>query len=134
MNAIELKRLERGKIHNFIRERLSFGIPESQLRHVDSEAFKNEHKRFEMSGYDFEKVGSCTVWNTGILNLFADLGIYDFTHYLFVDFYKGTGTIYLKYWNGEHHEEDCSSLTTTEIIHKVFELTIFSNGQTRRRD
>ncbi|MGO2332988.1 MAG: hypothetical protein ACTH6R_00745 [Pseudoalteromonas nigrifaciens] len=89
--------------------------------------------RFEMSGYESNK-GECTVHNINILNLFADLGIYDFTEYLFLDFYKGIGTIYLKYWGDiQSHEVEVSGYTTSGIILKILELTTLSGKSTRRR-
>ena len=48
-----------------------------------------------MSGYESKKEQSA-VSNFSIVNEFADLGIYDYTKYLFVGFYKGTPTLYLQ--------------------------------------
>lgn len=67
----------------------------SQLRHAYNEKMNKEHRRFEMSSYENYK-GECTLHNLSIINKFADLGIYDFTSYLFLDFHKGTPTLYLK--------------------------------------
>lgn len=114
-------------------------------------------KRFNMSGYDDKDGrGSCVVNNQEVLNTFASYGIYEYTEYLYLDFYKGSGTIYFKYWNeqldkddtfwgiqlgGEHDEhtiyvgrryEGLSGLTTSEIIVKILELTIYS-GKPKRR-
>jgi len=93
-----------------------------------------EHMRFDMSGYESVK-GQVTIHNMGILNKFADLGIYDYTCFLFLDFYKGTPSIYLKYWDTDEYfeEDDLGGLTTSEIIYRIFELTIFTNKETRRR-
>ena len=45
--------------------------------------------RFDMSGYDGRvSKGACTLWNQAILNRFAHLGLYDYTKFLFLDFYK----------------------------------------------
>lgn len=97
-----------------------------------------QHYRFEMSGYDIGETGFCTTHNMNILNKFAYLGIYDYTEFLFLDFYKGSPMIYLKYWKGEYLEigesGDLSGMTTSEIIYKIFELTILSGKNTRRRD
>jgi hypothetical protein len=89
MTTEELKNKPKEEVMNFIRERLSFdpGI-ENSIRNTSWEDKQKEHKRFEMSGYDIG-TGDCTVWNTSLLNEFADLGIYDYTSYLFLDFYKG---------------------------------------------
>jgi|TARA_B110000908_G_scaffold59966_1_gene72847 hypothetical protein len=96
---------------------------------------KKQGKKFEMSGYE-SKNGECTVSNIALLNEFADLGIYDYTHYLFLDFYKGTPTIYLKYFNENENLEfdELGGFSTSEIIYEIFKLTIFSNKAKRRRD
>ena len=118
----------------FIRQRLSFGDNiENHLRQVDKELFRKEHKRFDMSGYENE-TGQCTVLNMGIVNEFADLGIYDYTSYLFLDFYKGIGTLYFQYFGDNYnHELELSGMGTTEIIYTILEKTILSNKVKRRR-
>lgn len=136
MTAEILKTKSKEEILDFIRERLSFGSEvSSHLRQIDKDNFKKEHRRFDMSGYE-SKTGECTVSNLAILNEFADLGIYDYTSYLFLDFYKGSPTLYLKYWHENDNIEidEWSGYGTTEIIYKIFERTIFSNKGTRRRD
>lgn len=136
MTAEILKTKPKEEILDFIRERLSFDHEIiSSLRHTDKDKFKKEHRRFDMSGYDI-KTGDCTVSNLAILNKFADLGIYDYTSYLFLDFYKGTPTLYLKYFHENNNIEidDWSGYGTTEIIYEIFKLTIFSDKSTRRRD
>lgn len=122
------------EVFDFIRQRLVFNSDiGSQLRYADMAAFEKEHRRFEMSGYESE-TGACTEHNMGIVNRFADLGIYDYTNYLFLDFYKGIGTLYLKYFNEEENLEFAlGGCGTTEIIYEIFQKTIFSNKSTRRR-
>jgi len=129
-----LKTKSKDEIFNFIRERLAFKEEISeQLRHVDKDEFKKEHRRFEMSGYENE-IGQCTRFNQAILNEFADLGIYDHTSYLFLDFYKGTPTLYMKYfYENENLEIDYSGYGTVEIISDILEKTILSDRPTRRR-
>ena len=130
-----LKTKSKEDVLNFIRERLSFGNEvSSHLRQIDKDNFKKEHRRFDMSGYE-NKTGECTVSNLAILNEFADLGIYDYTSYLFLDFYKGSPTLYLKYFNENENIEiaEWSGLGTTEIIYEIFNHTIFSDKNTRRR-
>jgi len=130
----ELEQQSKDEVLKCIRERLKFSkkLLES-IRSLDMDNWENEHKRFDMSGYESE-TGECTLWNMSILNEFADLGIYDYTHYLFLDFYKGTPTLYLKYFNtDENIEFDLTGYGTTEIIHEVFNWTIFTNRLTRRR-
>ncbi len=129
-----LKKKTKKDVFNFIRNRLSFNENLiSQLRHIDSNGMNKEHRRFEMSGYENNK-GECTLHNLDIINEFADLGIYDFTSYLFLDFYKGTPTLYMKYFNENANLElELSGYGTTEIIYLIFEKTIFSDKGTRRR-
>jgi len=135
MTAEELKKMPKEKVLDFIRERLRIDTELiDSLRNIDSEQLKNQHKRFEMSGYE-SQTGKSTVWNMSILNEFSDLGIYDFTSYLFLDFHKGKPTIYLKYFHENENIEidDLSGYGTTEIIYKIFQLTIFSDKGKRRR-
>jgi hypothetical protein len=133
--AINLKSKTKEQLLEFIRQRLSFNDEiKSHLRYTDKEIFSTEHKRFEMSGYE-GKTGECTKDNLAILNIFADLGIYDYTSYLFLDFYKGVGTLYFQYFGeNENHEIELSGYGTTEIIDMILQKTIFSNRSTRRRD
>jgi len=149
------------EIFGFIRQRLSFGEDiQKHLRYVNSfdfdyeqevldnhhrlitegNLFEKEHKRFNMSGYDGYgerregKIGSCTVSNMEVLNEFADLGIYDYTNYLFLDFYKGGAFLYFKYfYEDECHVIEFHGKGTTELIYEVFKVTIFSGKPTRRR-
>ncbi len=135
MTVEELKNSPKEAVMDFIRQRLSFdtGVL-SSIRGLEYEQSKKEHKRFEMSGYE-SKTGQCTLWNMSVLNEFADLGIYDYTSYLFLDFYKGTPTLYMKYFNENENLEfdELSGYGTTELIYKIFELTIFSDKGKRRR-
>ena len=101
---------------------------------VKKDDLAKEHRRFEMSGNE-SKTGWSTVFNTAILNEFADLGIYNYTSYLFLDFHNGTPTIYLKYFlEDENLEYTFNGYTTTEIIFEVLELTIFSGKPERKRN
>lgn len=134
MTAEILKTKTEEEVSDFIRKRLAFETEIlSQLRYVDKDAFKKEHRRFEMSGYE-DHPGDCTLQNLDIVNLFADLGIYNYTSYLFLDFHKGDGTLYLKYfWENENLEINLGGYTTVEIINEIFKKTIFSDKRTRRR-
>jgi hypothetical protein len=134
MTKQELKSLSKEEVMDFIRERLAFKDDiKSQLRTVKEEDFSKEHRRFQMSGYE-GKTGECTLHNLAILNEFADLGIYDYTSYLFLDFYKGCGTLYYQYFgNSTNQEEELGGITTTEIVYIIFGKTILSNMSTRRR-
>ena len=135
MTKEDLKLQGKEEVLAFIRQRLSFNSDiESHLKNVDKEAFKKEHRRFEMSGYEGQ-TGECTTSNLAILNEFADLGIYDYTSYLFLDFYKGCGTVYFQYFgDNENIELDLCGHGTTDIIYTIFEKTIFSDKSTRRRN
>ena len=82
------------------------------------------------------KMGSCTVHNQKVLNVFAYLGLYDYTDFLFLDFYKGGSRLYFKYWNDDElyiNEDFTNGHSTSEIIYEIFTLTILSNKTTRRR-
>lgn len=135
MKITQLKQMTKEEVLKFIRQRLAFS-PEikKQLKYVKEEDFSKEHRRFEMSGQE-ETTGWCTLFNTAILNEFAGLGIYDYTSYLFLDFDKGTPTVYLKYYSdNENLEYDLNGYSTTEIIFTIFELTIFSGKPKRQRN
>ncbi|MDC7142793.1 hypothetical protein PQH04_01110, partial [Bacteroides ovatus] len=110
------------EVFKFIRQRLSFSKElKEQFRHVNKNDLAKEHRRFEMSGNE-SKTGQCTIFNTAILNEFADLGIYDYTSYLFLDFHNGTPTVYLKYFSeNENLEYSFTGYTTTEIIFAILE-------------
>ena len=98
------------------------------------ENYSKEHRRFDMTGYDNGDVGSCTTHNQGILNTFAHLGIYDYTKYLCIDFYKGHGELHFRYWDSEDDVTyEFDNIGTVEIIYEIFELTIFSDKPKRRR-
>lgn len=122
------------EVIRLIRQRLAFSNDlMKQFRHVKEDDFKQEHRRFEMSGNE-DKTGWCTVFNTAILNEFADLGIYNYTSYLFLDFFNGTPTLYLKYFfEDENLEYDFTGYSTVDIIFAIFELTIFSGKPIRKR-
>ena len=127
MTKEKLQLMEKDEVLKFIRKRLSFDEKiTSQFRHVDKEALQKEHRRFEMSGYE-GKTGKCTKHNIEIVNKFANLGIYDYTSYLFLDFHKGTGTLYYQDFGNANtvKEEELGGYTTSDIIYKIFEKTIF---------
>ncbi|MCH8567599.1 MAG: hypothetical protein LAT67_05020 [Balneolales bacterium] len=135
MNPEELKKKSEEEVLDFIRERLSFDSDViSSMRYVENEKLVKEHLRFEMSGFETQ-TGQSTIFNQSLLNKFADLGIYDYTSYIYLDFHKGSATLYLKYfYENDNHEFDLAGYGTTGIIHKLFQLTIFSGKKKRRRD
>lgn len=136
MTKEELRSKSSEEICEFITNRLAFSKAFiGQFRHSDFDKLKKEHRRFEMSGYDEDGVGSCTVFNTNILNEFADVGIYDYTTYLFLDFYKGAGTLYYQYFfeEDQHHKVELCGYGTVGIIYAVLEKTVLSGKKERRR-
>ena len=98
------------------------------------------NKRFNMSGYDDYSGGNgsrgnCVINNMDVLNTFASHGIYEYTEYLYIDFYKGSPRIFYKYWNdalGEEIYDGLEGQTTSEIICLILDLTIYSGKQKRR--
>ncbi len=92
-----------------------------------------DNAKFEMSGYE-EITGECTRHNLNILDIFAEFGIYDYTNYLFLDFYKGSAILYLQYFYEEENLKfDFSGYGTTEIIFNILTLTTLSGKRKRRR-
>lgn len=71
--------------------------------------------------------------NINIINAFADLGIYDYTSFLYLDFYKGSGFLYYKYFREERVNlfDSFGGWKTVEIIDYIFSITIFSNKKKR---
>jgi len=125
--AESLKSMTTEEIHSFIRN------------HLNKDGRK---MRFNMSGYDSYVdneilKGSCTIHNQKILNKFAYLGIYDYTNFLVLDFYKGWPKLALMYCYSDelfYDEHTLGGSKTTELIHKIFELTILSGKSKRRRN
>jgi len=113
-----LRKLSKSDVLAFIRYRLSVN---------------GNRRRFDMSGYE-DFTGSVTKHNQAILDLFADLGIYDYQFGLVLDFYKGGGRLTGLDFHGDPiFKEDMSGETTAEIILAVFKHTIFSGRSARRR-
>ena len=104
--------------------------------------------RFEMSGYNYESAGSgfnlekdicVSVYNQRIIDRFAFLGIYDYFQFLHIDFYKGTGELYFRFFDRSYHggnceEEEFGGWSSAYIIYYIFEISILSNHNRRRRD
>jgi len=139
VNSNNLKNLfaiDDRSVCDFIRETLAIKNErgEREIIEINDGYYKEKRFRFDMSGYDGSKVGSCTLENLAIINKFAFLGIYDYTEFLTIDFYKGVGTLYFKYWGDDKVlEMELGGEGTTEIILKIFKMTIFSNKNKRRR-
>ena len=127
----ELKNKSEIEIMDFIRESLTLTDEEFNDLKNKYGCMCENRLRFDMTGYE-TKTGEITLYNQFVLNRFADLGIYDYTSYLFIDFYKGTPKIYLKYFNEEENIEidELDGMGTRELIYIIFQLTILSE---RRR-
>jgi len=130
----EMKSWKDEEILEFIRKRLTISLDSEEFARHGVFSEEKIKLRFEMSGYE-NTTGSVTVGNMAILNRFADLGIYDYTNYLFLDFFKGAGTIYWQYCSGneENESRDVIGYTTSEIILEILKITILSDKGTRRR-
>jgi len=117
----DLRSMTKSEIHWFIRGNL---------------IKKGKKRRFKMSGYDHSGRGSCTIHNQKVLNTFAYLGIYDHTDFLCLEFYQGSPSIALMYLGSDKlmYSEELNGYSTTEIIYKIFELTILSNKRKRIRN
>jgi hypothetical protein len=135
MTPEELKNLSKEQAMDFIRERLTLqpGTLKDQGIH-HSKPGAEGRLRFEMSGYE-SYTGECTLSNMEALNRFADLGLYDYTTYLFLDFHKGAPTLYLSYfWDEEPLDFNFSGMGTREIIYEILLLTVLSGKPARRRN
>ena len=100
---------------------------------IDFIRLKKGDLHFNFSGYE-NNTGECTMHNQKVLNVFAEYGIYNYTDYLFLDFYKGIPTLYLRYFQtDENLEFDFGGYTSSEIIYEIFKLTIIPFEKGRRR-
>jgi hypothetical protein len=100
---------------------------------IDFIRLKKGDLHFEFSGYETE-TGQCTIHNQKVLNVFAEYGIYNYTKYLFLDFYKGIPTLYLSYWDTDDNLQfDFGGYSSSEIIYEIFNLTIIPFEGGRRR-
>lgn len=127
MNIETLKQMTEHEVLNFIEKRLQFNdfFLHSLKYHKGSfdEKYYKEHKRFDMSPSQTGK-SEATAYNMSIVNLFADLGIYDSTRLLFLDFYKGCGTLYLKSFCDKYYEYELSGYGSKDIILFILRKTI----------
>jgi len=127
MTIETLRTLSKNEVKKFIRERLAFNEIADQVRYVDRDVFKKEHRRFNMTGYD-DIQGETSMFNKAIIDEFVDLGIYDYTEELYLNFNKGHGTLHLKYFDDNKNQEiELGGDGTTEIIYRIFEKTVFSD-------
>lgn len=118
-------------IRDYIRQMLCY---DRELIHYG--LHKHFHRRFDMSGYNTEGRVSCSVLNMEIVNTFQHLGIYDYTRYLTIDYVKGGGDLFYQFYYGRDEQivEDVTTMGTVSVIQRIFELTILSGRQKRRRE
>jgi len=93
------------------------------------------HKRFDMSGYGDDD-NSCHVYNTNILNLFRDFGIYDCVTFIYLDTYKGSVMFYYQWFfegGNTHLSYDFSGYGTRDIIFKIIRFFEVNNKKHSRR-
>ena len=92
-----------------------------------------EKLRFNMSGYEGH-TGDCVIENQNILNKFAKFGIYDTTHFLYLDFYKGNGTLYYRLI-GESNTQVIvyGGYSTSEIIADILTRFVLDESLPKRR-
>lgn len=117
----------------FIRKTLEFDYSvKTSLRNSEIK----DHIRFDMTGYDIPSKNFFNAVHTNyILSLFAGIGIFDYTDFLYLDFYKGNPTLYLRHWSeNETIEVDLSGYGTVEIIDTIIEMTVLSGKYKRRRE
>ena len=145
----DLKGMKKLHVLNFIRSVLSeigtkYPINNEKSRcDIDSDLVFSKGLSFNMSGYDtgaakyhITDTKLCHITNTNILHRFAYLGIYDYTDFLVLDFYKGCPRLYFKYFGCNDYyfdEDEMNGWTTSEIIYRIFEFTLLSENGRRRR-
>ena len=121
MTVEQLKTMTKAEIKAFIKKSLEFEHGVLQSIDGDIDPMRVSHKRFDMSfGY------AAMPWNTGILNTFAYLGIYEPVNYLFLEFWKGNVTLHIKFKECEGAEFDFSCDSTSEIIFQIIALTVLA--------
>lgn len=126
----KIEKMNDQELESFVRERLKFNRHELEGLKIAGEP----HRRFDMSGYG--ENGSCHIYNTSILNLFSDCGIYDRMKFLYLDAYKGSMTLHYAMWEeDEFHcdKEEYSGLGTVDIIIEILNLTVINCTSTKRK-
>lgn len=104
-----------------MREKL-LTMTDDEIRIFIRERLEPGHIRFDMSGYgDGFKSNTCYFENLEILKRFHDCGIWDFVTYLYLDAYKGTLTLYWRYWlnstdDEDNYEKDFTAEKSVDII------------------
>lgn len=134
-NNNELKKMSKDSVLLFIRNKLMFDygtITSFSDLHDLKYNDEKQHKRFIMYGDSSSEI---ILWNKSIVDVFTYLGIYNYTHYLHLGFHKGNPSIYLKYWHGgdiiDENSKDYRTYSTSELIYEIFQLTIFSDRESK---
>lgn len=129
-----IKNMSPSELETFVRKRLQYDQHQrSEFRPDENPNPKIQHRRFDMSGYGDDN-NSCYIHNFNILNLFRDCGIYDSVSYLYLDAYKGTVTVYYKWFNGnDNHEKDYAGSGTVEIIISLLQALSINCKKPKRR-
>ena len=133
--AYQLSKLNEESVLEYIRQILTDNTPSYQIlpnsEFICDSSFQFEHRknrlRFEMDTLHDEKSEDVEK-NQFIIDLFQNLGIYNYTHYLNLKFHKGNPIISYRYYGdfNEYENNDFGGYTTSEIIYEIFKLTIFS--------
>jgi hypothetical protein len=135
--AYHLSKLNEEEVLNFIRDVLVKNTPPYQI--TESAEFEDEdgdeywelreksRLRFDM-GVLFDEVSKGVEKNQFIIDLFKNLGIYNYTSKFSLKFHKGCPFINYVYYNEflEHENDVLGGYTTSELIYEIFKLTIFS--------
>ncbi|MCD8166929.1 MAG: hypothetical protein LUE93_12930 [Bacteroides sp.] len=123
MKPETLKTLSREEVYQFIRECLIFPPPpEDRNDNAGVTTFRQPYHRFSIATSSAE-----SSLNQLILSRFADLGIYNYTNYLYLDFYEGIPTLYFQYREeAANRMIELPGVDTVEIIYEIFRYTIFS--------
>lgn len=145
----ELKEMTDKELYKFIRERLSIKNNIEWMRFNYFRLSESRHGLgFEMSGYDNgddcknnNLHGTCEIYNRHLLDIFSDIGIYDYTKFLDLDFYKGSGFLHYKLFYDYKYNEpfnvhkiiDFGNESTSTIIFNILKLTVLSDNEERRR-
>lgn len=127
--AYQLSKLNQEEILNYIRNVLVNNTPPYQFNEQDDEYVirQKSRLRFDMEVL-FKEVSECVEKNQFIIDLFKNLGIYNYTSKFSLKFHKGCPFINYVYYNEflEHENDVLGGYTTSELIYEIFKLTIFS--------
>jgi len=134
--AYQLSKMKEEDILNYIREVLTKNNAPYQImttdEFMDDDQYYEDKRdknrlRFDM-GVLFDEVSKGVEKNQFIIDLFKNLGIYNYTSKFSLKFHKGCPFINYVYYNEffEQENDKLCGYTTSEIIYEIFKLTIFS--------